>query len=48
MSEDKRPAPSLTTAQRETARRLGMSEREYADAAAAQIKSGKLKKENIS
>jgi hypothetical protein len=47
MSDDKRPAPSLTTAQKDTARRIGMTEREYADAAAKQIERGKLKKEDI-
>ena len=39
--------PKLTNAQRETARRLGMSEKEYADNTAKLIRTGKINPENI-
>lgn len=47
MSEQQAPVPTLTKNQKETARRLGMTEKQYAEGVAAQIKSGKLKREHI-
>lgn len=48
MSDEKNSAPpKLTIAQKETAKRLGMSEKDYATCAAEQIKRGKLKREHI-
>ena len=39
--------PKLTNAQKETARRLGMSEKEYSDNTAKLIQRGKIRPENI-
>lgn len=40
-------AGHLTTAQKETARRLGMTEKEYASNTAELIKRGKIKREDL-
>ena len=40
--------PVLTERQKDTAKRLGMSEKEYFDATVAQIKRGKMQAKDIS
>jgi DNA-binding Lrp family transcriptional regulator len=50
MGEDKnreQPANQLTPTQKETARRLGMTEKEYSDNVKKLVASGKLNKGNI-
>jgi hypothetical protein len=44
---NERPTPQLSTAQKETARRLGIPEKEYASHTAELIKRGKIKREDI-
>lgn len=46
MSDDKKTMP-LTNAQKETARRFGMTEKEYADNTEKLIQKGKIKREDI-
>ena len=47
MAEATPAPPKLTNAQKETARRLGMSEKEYQSATAKLIASGKINPANI-
>ena len=46
--QQQQAAPNLTKAQKETAKRLGMSEKEYAVQVDRGIKSGRLNPNNIS
>jgi phage I-like protein len=41
------PTPNLTAAQKDTARRLGMSEKEYAKNTAELIRRGKIDPNNL-
>lgn len=47
MAEANQEPPKLTNAQKETARRLGMSEKEYHANTVELIRKGKIRPENI-